>query len=141
MSGRSQTLPLWLGGGGVKTTENKIHWPRWLHCHRCTVKPSPSPPPPHTHTILLTSAETHTGPFGVFQGLAYLPEGGEWVGYSHCGDRCRLAPPPPSWQGTRLSFSSPMPDGKKASSFTLKKQTKTNFHFFKLAHRKKTAYA
>jgi hypothetical protein len=27
--GKSQTLPWWLGGGGVKTTENKIHWPRW----------------------------------------------------------------------------------------------------------------
>jgi hypothetical protein len=25
--GRSQTLPWWLGGGGIKTTENKIHWP------------------------------------------------------------------------------------------------------------------
>jgi hypothetical protein len=25
MTERSQTLPLWLGGGGVKTTENKIH--------------------------------------------------------------------------------------------------------------------
>ncbi len=29
MTGRSQTLLCWLGGGGVKTTENKIHWPRW----------------------------------------------------------------------------------------------------------------
>jgi hypothetical protein len=28
MTGRSQTLPWWLGRGGVKTTENKIHWPR-----------------------------------------------------------------------------------------------------------------
>jgi hypothetical protein len=27
MTSRSQTLPWWLGGGGVKTTENKIHWP------------------------------------------------------------------------------------------------------------------
>jgi hypothetical protein len=24
---RTQTLPRWLGGEGVKTTENKIHWP------------------------------------------------------------------------------------------------------------------
>ncbi len=30
MTGRSQTQPWWLGGGGVKTTENKIHWPHWL---------------------------------------------------------------------------------------------------------------
>jgi hypothetical protein len=30
MTGRSKTLPWWLGGGGVKTTENKIHWPRCL---------------------------------------------------------------------------------------------------------------
>ncbi len=29
-TGRSQTLPWWLGGEGVKTTENKIHWPRCL---------------------------------------------------------------------------------------------------------------
>jgi hypothetical protein len=29
MIGRSQTLSWWLGGGGVKTTENKIHWFRW----------------------------------------------------------------------------------------------------------------
>ncbi len=29
MTGRTQTLPWWLGGEGVKTTENKIHWPRW----------------------------------------------------------------------------------------------------------------
>ncbi len=28
MTGRSQTLPCWLGGEGVKTTEIKIHWPR-----------------------------------------------------------------------------------------------------------------
>jgi hypothetical protein len=27
MSGRSQTLPWWLGGGGVKTTKNKINCP------------------------------------------------------------------------------------------------------------------
>jgi hypothetical protein len=26
----SQTVPLWLSGDGLKTTENKIHWPRWL---------------------------------------------------------------------------------------------------------------
>ncbi len=29
MTGRSQTLPWWLGGGRVKTTETKIHWTRW----------------------------------------------------------------------------------------------------------------
>jgi hypothetical protein len=29
MTSRSQTLPWWLVGGGEKTTENKIHWPRW----------------------------------------------------------------------------------------------------------------
>jgi hypothetical protein len=29
MTGRTQTLPWWLGGGGVKTTDNKIHWPCW----------------------------------------------------------------------------------------------------------------
>ncbi len=29
MTGRSQTLPWWRGGGGVKTSENKIHWPCW----------------------------------------------------------------------------------------------------------------
>jgi hypothetical protein len=23
-------MPWWLRGEGVKTTENKIHWPRWL---------------------------------------------------------------------------------------------------------------
>jgi hypothetical protein len=28
MTGRSQTLPLWLGGDRVKTTETKTHWPR-----------------------------------------------------------------------------------------------------------------
>jgi hypothetical protein len=27
MTGRSQTLPWWLEGGGVKTTGNKKHWP------------------------------------------------------------------------------------------------------------------
>jgi hypothetical protein len=27
MTGRAQTLPWWLGGEGVKTTENKIQWP------------------------------------------------------------------------------------------------------------------
>ncbi len=26
----SLELPWWLGGEGVKTTENKIHWPHWL---------------------------------------------------------------------------------------------------------------
>ncbi len=30
MKGRSQTLPWWLWDGGVKTTENKIHWLRWV---------------------------------------------------------------------------------------------------------------
>jgi hypothetical protein len=29
VTGRTQTLPWWLGGGRVKTTENKIHFPRW----------------------------------------------------------------------------------------------------------------
>ncbi len=29
MAGRTQTLPWWLGGEGVKTKKNKIHWPRW----------------------------------------------------------------------------------------------------------------
>ncbi len=33
MTGRSQTLPWWLGGGEVKTTENKINWP---HCFTCS---------------------------------------------------------------------------------------------------------
>ncbi len=28
MAGRTQTLPWWLEGEGVKTTENKIYWPR-----------------------------------------------------------------------------------------------------------------
>ncbi len=31
MTGRTQTLPWWLGGEGVKTTENKIYCPRWYH--------------------------------------------------------------------------------------------------------------
>jgi len=30
MTGRSHTLPWWLGGGGVNMTENKIQWPCWL---------------------------------------------------------------------------------------------------------------
>jgi hypothetical protein len=30
MTGRSHTLPWWLEAAGVKTTENKIPWPRWL---------------------------------------------------------------------------------------------------------------
>ncbi len=30
MTGRSQRLPWWLRGEGVKTTENKIRWLRWL---------------------------------------------------------------------------------------------------------------
>jgi hypothetical protein len=34
MTGRSQTLPWWLGGGGVKATENKINWPRWFNTWR-----------------------------------------------------------------------------------------------------------
>ncbi len=29
MTGRSQALPWWQGGEGVKTTENKIHWLSW----------------------------------------------------------------------------------------------------------------
>ncbi len=28
MTGRTQTLPWWLGEEWVKTTENRIHWPR-----------------------------------------------------------------------------------------------------------------
>ncbi len=28
MTGRSQTMAQWLGRGEIKTTENKIHWPR-----------------------------------------------------------------------------------------------------------------
>ncbi len=28
LTGRRQTMPKWLGGGRVKTTENKKHWPR-----------------------------------------------------------------------------------------------------------------
>jgi hypothetical protein len=31
MTGRTQKLPWLLGGEGVKTTENKIHWTRWFH--------------------------------------------------------------------------------------------------------------
>ncbi len=31
MTGRSQILRRWLGGGGVKTTENKINWPLWFN--------------------------------------------------------------------------------------------------------------
>jgi hypothetical protein len=30
MTGRSQILLWWQGGGGAKTTENKILWPCWL---------------------------------------------------------------------------------------------------------------
>ncbi len=37
MTGWAQTLPWWLGGEGVKTTENKIHWPLDL-THAGTVK-------------------------------------------------------------------------------------------------------
>ncbi len=29
MTGRKQTLQWWMGGEGVKTTGNKIPWPRW----------------------------------------------------------------------------------------------------------------
>jgi hypothetical protein len=29
MTVRSQTLPRWLWGGKIKTTENKIYCPRW----------------------------------------------------------------------------------------------------------------
>ncbi len=64
-----------------------------------------------------TLVRAHTGPFGVFQGLAYFFHstyskrvGGG--GYSLCGYWCHLVPPP-SWQHKRLSFSSPMPDGKR----------------------------
>jgi hypothetical protein len=31
MTGRAQTLPWWLRGEGVKTTENKIRWPVGLN--------------------------------------------------------------------------------------------------------------
>jgi len=31
ITGRTQTMPWWLGEEGVKTTENRIHWP---HCSR-----------------------------------------------------------------------------------------------------------
>jgi hypothetical protein len=31
MTGRTQTLAWWLGGEGVKTTENKILWPLSLN--------------------------------------------------------------------------------------------------------------
>ncbi len=34
MTGRTQTLPWWLEGVWVKTTENKIHWPR-CRPHTC----------------------------------------------------------------------------------------------------------
>ncbi len=34
MTGRGQTLPRWLGRGGVKTTENKINWLRWFKTWR-----------------------------------------------------------------------------------------------------------
>jgi hypothetical protein len=27
MAGRTKTLPWWLEGEGIKTIENKIHWP------------------------------------------------------------------------------------------------------------------
>ena len=37
MTGRTQTLPWWLEREGVKTTENKIHWPRCLPT--CIVPP------------------------------------------------------------------------------------------------------
>jgi hypothetical protein len=29
ITGTSHPLPWWLGEGEVKTTENKIYWPRW----------------------------------------------------------------------------------------------------------------
>jgi hypothetical protein len=29
MTGRNHTLSWWLGGEGVKTTDNKLHFPRW----------------------------------------------------------------------------------------------------------------
>ncbi len=38
MPGRTQTLPWRLGGEGVKTTENKIHRPRWLKLWRMGIQ-------------------------------------------------------------------------------------------------------
>ncbi len=32
MTGKTRTLPWWPGGEGLKTTENKIHCPRWVGC-------------------------------------------------------------------------------------------------------------
>ncbi len=40
MTGRSQTLPWWLWEGGVKTTENKIRWLRWVSVIFATFVPS-----------------------------------------------------------------------------------------------------
>jgi hypothetical protein len=41
LTGRSQTQPWWLGGVGVKTKENKVHWPRYMGMEeaggQCTV--------------------------------------------------------------------------------------------------------
>ncbi len=32
MTGRSQTLPWWLGEGGGGKDDKKIRWPRWMEC-------------------------------------------------------------------------------------------------------------
>ncbi len=32
MTGRTRTMPWWLGREEVETTENKIRWPRWTMC-------------------------------------------------------------------------------------------------------------
>jgi hypothetical protein len=54
MTGRTQALQCWLGGKrGVKTTENKIHWPR---CYiLLSVFLIPLPPPIHTYVSTASS--------------------------------------------------------------------------------------
>jgi hypothetical protein len=39
MTGSSQTLPWWLGVEGIKTTENKIHWPLWIADNEAKIQP------------------------------------------------------------------------------------------------------
>jgi hypothetical protein len=39
ITGRSQRLPWWLGVEGVKTTENKIHWPHWEAVNEAKIQP------------------------------------------------------------------------------------------------------
>jgi hypothetical protein len=44
LAGRSQTLPWWwLGGEGIKTTENKIHWTHKVHLYLARVPQRLSP--------------------------------------------------------------------------------------------------